>query len=289
MSDINSYIASVKNRVDLYIEQYYAKRRDRIPERLLEVLSYAIFPGGKMLRPALLCGMCEEMGSDSSMALPVAGAVELIHTFSLVHDDLPCMDNDDYRRGRETVHKRYSEGLALLSGDAMLADAFGIIASSVELGDNIKNRIVGLVSEYIGSSGMIGGQVLDIEYQMGKRPADIDRIIRLKTANMFILSVLSGAICSGREFNEKEFIDFGENFGFLFQLTDDILDLYQDKRGSLNIVEIEGFEKVFNRIDEKYRNIIHFIERSSLNMGIVRGITELVVKRVQNIRETHNI
>lgn len=289
MNDINSYISSIKNRIDLYIEQYYTKKRDLIPEKLLDAINYAIFPGGKMLRPAIMCGICEELGTDSSTALPIASAIELIHTFSLIHDDLPCMDNDDYRRGRETVHKRYSEALALLAGDALLADAFGIVANSSELRDEIRCKIIGLISEYVGSGGMIGGQVLDIGYDKSVKPTDTAKIIRLKTANMFILSVLSGAICSGKKFNEKEFINFGEDFGFLFQLTDDVIDFYQDKKGTFNIVEQEGFRKVFMDIDERYSNIMKFIEEAGLNLGIVSGITQLVVQRVDNIRNAQNL
>ncbi len=283
-NNINSYISSVKSRVDLYIEQYYAAARKDIPETLYEVINYAVFPGGKMLRPALVFGFCEEMGSDPQPSLPAASAIELIHTFSLIHDDLPCMDNDDYRRGRETVHKKYSEAMALLAGDALLTDAFGIIADAKNISDTVKCRLVKLISQYAGSSGMIGGQVLDIESQIHSKKTDHYRLIRLKTANMFILSSLAGAICSGKDFREHDIIKFGEDFGLIFQLTDDILDYRQDKKGSFNIVETEGFASVFRKIDEAYNRIMQFVSNSNYNLGIISGITDIVARRVENIR-----
>ncbi|GEM_PF-1065939 len=283
-NDINAYMASVKSRVDLYIEQYYSRKREETLNRFYEIINYAVFPGGKMLRPALLFGICEEMGSDSQSALSVASAIELIHTFSLIHDDLPCMDNDDFRRGRETVHKKYSEALALLAGDALLADAFGIIADADVLSEHIRCRIVGLISRYVGSSGMIGGQVLDIESQNPQVCIDLVDIIRRKTSNMFILSSLCGAICSGKSFQEEQIIKFGNDFGLLFQLTDDIIDFRQDKKGSLNMVLKDGFPRVFRQVDEIYGRIKKFIEDSEFNMGIVKGITDTVVKRVEHIR-----
>ena len=284
MNDINAYIASVKSRIDLFVEQYFSSKREEIPYRLYEVINYAVFPGGKMLRPALLFGVCEELGSNPQIALPVASAIELIHTFSLIHDDLPCMDNDDYRRGRETVHKKYSEALALLSGDALLADAFGIVADADKIPEGTRCRIIGMISHYVGSSGMIGGQVLDIESQNSQIAFDPVTLIRLKTSNMFILASLCGALCSGRTFQEEGIIKFGEDFGLLFQLTDDIIDFRQDKKGSFNIVMRDGFSRVFKQVDETYSRIIKFIEISEFNLGIIKGITDLVLKRVENIR-----
>jgi len=284
MNNVDSYIASVKSRVDFYLEQFYSQHKERIPERLYEVLNYAIFPGGKMLRPAIVFAFCEEMGSDPARALPVASAIEMIHTFSLVHDDLPCMDNDDYRRGRETVHKRYSEALALLCGDALLADAFMLISEAQTLSDQEKSKIVYLISRYAGSMGMIGGQVVDIEYNKLRDRIDPFDLIRLKTANMFILSSLCGAICSGREYTESRVVEFGEDFGILFQLTDDVLDLTQDKKGSFNMVEIFGFNGVVREIEDRYRRLSSFIEESSFKLGIISGIVELVIRRIEGVK-----
>lgn len=283
-TDINSYLSSVKSRVDLFIEQYYSSERKNIPSLLYEVINYAVFPGGKMLRPAIVFGMCEEMGSDPHITLPIASAIELIHTFSLIHDDLPCMDNDDFRRGRESVHKKYSEALALLAGDALLADAFGIISNAEEISDPTKCRLIKLFSKYVGSSGMIGGQTLDIEAQKSLSNTDYYRVIKLKTANMFILSSLSGAICSGKDFCEEEIIKFGESFGLIFQLTDDLIDYKQDKKGSFNLVEIEGFKTIFRKIDESYNNILQIINKLGFKLGIIEGITNIVVKRIEPIR-----
>ncbi|MCX7944761.1 MAG: polyprenyl synthetase family protein [Deltaproteobacteria bacterium] len=289
LGDINDYISSVKSRVDFYIEQYYSERKSSIPELLYEVINYAVFPGGKMLRPALLLGFCEEMGADSQRALPVASAIELIHTFSLIHDDLPCMDNDDFRRGKEAVHKKYTEALALLSGDALLADSFGMVAGASSLSDEIKCRIIKLISEYVGSSGMIGGQVIDIESSHHLKESDYYKLIKLKTANMFILSSLSGAICSEKRFVEEDILRFGENFGILFQYTDDIIDYSQDKKGSFNIVERRGFLTVYDQIYKIYKELVSFIESSKFNMGILRGIVDVVLKRAESAKNAAGV
>ncbi len=284
-NDINSYLLSVKSRVDLYIEQYYSAERENIPTTLYNAINYAVFPGGKMLRPAIVFAICEELGRDPQITLPIASAIELIHTFSLIHDDLPCMDNDDFRRGRESLHKKYSEAIGLLTGDALLTDAFGIVARSEGLTDSIKCRLIQLISRYVGSSGMIGGQILDIEPKRSSSYLDYYRLIRLKTANMFILSSLVGAVCSGVDFSESHIINFGENFGTIFQLTDDILDYQQDKKGSFNIIEKEGFASIFKKIDEYHKQILYLIDNLHFNQGIIRGITEFVIKRIEHIRD----
>ncbi len=285
MTDIQSYLASVKSRVDLYIEEFYSSKKKNIPEQLYEAINYAIFPGGKMLRPAIAFGICDELGSTTDTVLPIASAIELVHTFSLIHDDLPCIDNDDYRRGRETVHKKFSEAIALLAGDALLIDAFGMVASAQQLTESKRVQILELFSSCAGSYGMVGGQILDIDYSSGQREIDPHLLITLKTSNMFILSSMCGAICSDKEFVKEDIIKFGEDFGTLFQLTDDILDFQQDRRGSFNIVTLKGHNEVFSEIDRRYENIRLFTKKYSFNLNIISGLTELVVNRVENIRQ----
>lgn len=286
MIDIPSYLSSIRSRVDLFIEQFYTEKRGEIPERLYEALNYAISPGGKMLRPALAFGICEEMGAETSAVLPVASAIELIHTFSLIHDDLPSMDNADYRRGRETVHKRFSEPIALLCGDALLVDAFGMIARIREISEAKRVQISDLISSCVGSFGMIGGQVLDIEYSPDSVRIDPYHIITLKTAKMFVLSSICGAICSGRDFEERDIIEFGEDFGILFQLTDDILDFQQDRGGSFNMVALKGHREIFQEIEIRYEKIKKFVRNHRFNQNIISGLTDLVIGRTARIRET---
>lgn len=286
MIDILSYLSSIRSRVDLFIEQFYSEKRVEIPERLYEALNYAVSPGGKMLRPAVAFGICEEMGADTSAVLPVASAIELIHTFSLIHDDLPCMDNADYRRGRETVHKRFSESIALLCGDALLADAFGMIARIREISEAKRVQISDLISSCIGSYGMIGGQVLDIEYSSGNVRIDPFHIITLKTAKMFVLSSICGAICSGKDFENRDIVGFGEDFGILFQLTDDILDFQQDRKGSFNMVALKGHREIFQEIEIRYQKIKKFVSNYRFNQNIISGLTDLVMDRIASIRET---
>ena len=148
--------------LETYLQEHYQKLSDEPQKLLFEAMQYSLMAGGKRLRPIMTFEFCRMCGRDWKKAAPFAAAIEMIHTYSLIHDDLPCMDNDDYRRGRLTNHKVYGEGMAVLAGDALLTDAFGF-ASTAELpnpGD--MSTAIGILSECAGSMGMVGGQVLDL-------------------------------------------------------------------------------------------------------------------------------
>jgi len=208
------------------------QRYPAAPPRLLEAIEYSLMAGGKRLRPALVlecakaCGMPRPPGAAAAWksALAAAAAMELIHTFSLVHDDLPAMDDDDLRRGRPTNHKVYGEAIAILAGDAMTTMAFEILAGDADAA--VSPQLVRELASAAGPEGMIGGQVIDIDPQ--QRPAklaDLQRLHRMKTGALLRASCRMGAITAGAEPAKLAALDaYGRHLGLAFQIVDDILD-----------------------------------------------------------------
>lgn len=199
------------------------------PERLHEAMRYAVFGGGKRVRPILVRIACRAAGGDADLVLEPACALELVHTYSLIHDDLPALDNDTLRRGRATVHVAFDEALAILAGDALLTETFAVLAR-VPAGDAHaaqRAHACRLVAEAIGSRGMVGGQVEDLEATAG--PADatrLERIHRAKTGALLAAAVELGALYAGAaERHREEFARFGRGLGLMFQIADDILDV----------------------------------------------------------------
>ncbi len=194
---------------------------------LVASAEYSLLAGGKRLRPFLCMYFCYLCGKDARTATPLAIALEMIHTYSLIHDDLPCMDNDDLRRGRPTNHKVYGEATALLAGDALLTEAFNVIASS-ELCDASKVQAIKILSEKAGMLGMIGGQEIDLKSE-GKR-ISLETLYALqgkKTGMLFEAACQLGCIAAGC-YEDKKFkaaSEFAKAFGIAFQITDDILDV----------------------------------------------------------------
>jgi len=195
------------------------------PASLVEAVRYSLFAGGKRLRPALALGAAEIVCGRDEAALPAACALEMSHTDSLIHDDLPAMDNDDLRRGRPTLHRAFGEALAILAGDALLTMAFDVLASTGDI------RVVREVARASGAAGMVGGQVLDMESEGGR--ADLDRLRRVhasKTGALIRCAVRSGALLGGaRDAALEALTRYGERLGLAFQIADDILDVVGDE------------------------------------------------------------
>ena len=201
------------------------------PSQLHSAMRYSIFAGGKRVRPILFMAACEALGEDWQPLMPFACALEMIHTYSLIHDDLPCMDNDDLRRGRPTCHKVYSESTALLAGDALLTQAFNVLAELKAQPLRIV-KVIGLLGTSAGSLGMVGGQVLDLESENKHILPELMKTIHSKkTGALFNVSVVSAAILSGAD-NEKlhALHCYAENIGVAFQIVDDILDVVGDEK-----------------------------------------------------------
>jgi len=198
------------------------------PERLHQAMRYSLFAGGKRIRPLLAVCACEAAGGAQGEALPFACAVEMVHTFSLIHDDLPAMDNDDFRRGKPTSHKVFGEAMAILAGDALLARAFELLSGvHADLRQLVRRtQAVALLGEAVGAAGLIGGQVEDMASEARPITAEaLERIHRSKTGALLRASVRGGALLGGAGADELDQLTrFGSAIGLAFQVVDDILD-----------------------------------------------------------------
>lgn len=205
-----------------------------IPAVLRESMNYSLTAGGKRLRPLLVIAAAEAFGGSREAALPVACAVEMVHTYSLIHDDLPAMDDDDYRRGKLTNHKVYGEAVAILAGDALLTHAFYSVVQAGRrhgVSSDVLLSIVEELSEMSGARGMVGGQVADMSGEQGMTGIEELEYIHLhKTADLIIFSLLAGGRIGGAHKNQLEALrQFGRDLGLAFQIQDDILDLIGDE------------------------------------------------------------
>ena len=213
--------------LEKYLKDYFTKQSDQPQKLLYESMDYSLMAGGKRLRPILAFEFCRMCGRDWHQAAPFSAAREMIHTNSLIHDDLPCMDNDDYRRGRLTNHKVYGEGIAVLAGDALLTDAFAVASTAVLPNPGDMAKAIGVLAECAGSRGMVGGQVLDImseERELSEQ--EVLDIQSRKTGGLISAACALGTIAGGG--SEEQFeaaCQFAAGLGLAFQIRDDMLDV----------------------------------------------------------------
>jgi len=210
--------------------------------RLIEAMRYSLMAGGKRLRPILALAACEAVGGPTEAALGYACALEMIHTYSLVHDDLPCMDDDDLRRGRPTNHKVFGEAIAVLAGDGLLTDAFGLLVGSTQSAGIPAQVIIDTIAELAhacGSAGMVGGQVLDLLAEgQPLTQQELEHLHSKKTGALFVASVCGGARLGGAGSAQLQLLrDYAAALGLAFQITDDLLDV---ERVSLWSATCEG-------------------------------------------------
>lgn len=228
---LNDYRNLIENHLALLIPPTDARYKI-----VIDAARYSLLGGGKRLRPLLTLSTVETFGIPLENALSTACAIEIIHTYSLIHDDLPCMDDDDFRRGKPSLHKAYGEANAVLAGDLLLTKAFEIIATDAHLSPSKRIAIIELVSSKSGSNGLIGGQSLDMNTQ--NRPvtiASLNEIHRLKTGALITASLVAGAIIGDATTEQMRYIScFGDSLGLAFQIIDDILDVTagEAKRGT---------------------------------------------------------
>jgi geranylgeranyl diphosphate synthase type II len=208
----------------------YTEFDDNCPAHLAEAIRYALLAPGKRLRPQLVLLAAEACGGSIETALPAACAVEMVHAYSLVHDDLPAMDDDDLRRGRPTCHKAFGEAVAILVGDALLARAFEVLASEVHP-PAVAAQCCALLGRAAGATALVGGQAADLEAASSPAGAsqgmdELESIHRRKTGALFVASLESGAIVSGATLEQRTaLISYGRQVGLAFQITDDLLDI----------------------------------------------------------------
>ena len=213
--------------VETYLQTLFAE--DAPQKQLFDAMRYSLLAGGKRIRPILVLEFCRICGGDAEKAMPFAAAIEMVHTYSLIHDDLPCMDNDDYRRGRLTNHKVFGEANAVLAGDALLTAAFGQLARA-ELPAERIGKAVELLSQRAGECGMVGGQVLDLAgEQLVLTEEEIYNLHRLKTGALISASCQLGVIAAGGTQEQLDAADrYAEALGLAFQTRDDMLDVLGD-------------------------------------------------------------
>ncbi|MEY4569804.1 MAG: hypothetical protein RLZZ398_1243 [Verrucomicrobiota bacterium] len=226
--DLKTYLATRTAEVDAAMDAFLPKAKER-PATIHAAMRYSIFAGGKRLRPVLCLAAAEVCGGEISAALAPACAVELMHTYSLVHDDLPAMDDDDLRRGRPTCHKVYGEGMAVLCGDALLTESFAVLAQVAPTKRYSTRDFIAELAETGGSRKLIGGQVMDLEGE-GKKltKRDLVRIHEAKTAALLTTSLRLGAMTANATPAKLEALTlFGHALGLAFQVIDDILDVTQ--------------------------------------------------------------
>ena len=223
----NNRSAQYREYIEKYLRDWYARFHDLPQKQLFEAIEYSLMAGGKRLRPVFAFEFCRMCGRDWQMAAPFAAAVEMIHTYSLIHDDLPCMDNDDFRRGRPTNHKVFGEAMAILAGDALLTDAF-TVASTAQLPEPADMAFaIAMLSECAGSLGMVGGQVLDIQAEQREcTEEDVLAIQDRKTGALINAACVLGAVAGGA--SEEQITaaaQFAAGLGLAFQIRDDMLDV----------------------------------------------------------------
>ncbi len=215
------FLTTQKQRIDSYLDTYLLDETVE-PDIIHKAIRYSVFSGGKRFRAGLCLAACEGFGGDAGRAMPVAAGIELIHAYSLIHDDLPCMDDDDLRRGKPTLHKVYGENIAVLAGDALNALAFDLVSRADDC------RIIRILAHAIGTEGMIGGQVADV-LSCGRQNLsgdDVAFIHTRKTAALISASVRMGALAAGVDEPVADAVgEFGARIGLAFQIVDDILDI----------------------------------------------------------------
>ena len=203
-----------------------------IDEKILQAMEYSLLNGGKRLRPILLMAAADTISNDGEKFLSVACALEMIHTYSLIHDDLPAMDNDDYRRGKLTNHKVFGEATAILAGDALLTLAFETITRQENVEPKVLLAVLSEISKAAGIAGLVGGQSIDLQSEGKQINLAVLRKMHLgKTGALFLAAIRSGAILAGASYEKLDALTkYAENFGMAFQITDDILDVVGDEK-----------------------------------------------------------
>jgi len=294
--DLKAYLKEQCARVDAALDAYLPKESE-LPYSLHKAMRYSIFAGGKRVRPILLLAACQAVGGDTGRAIPAACAMEMIHTYSLIHDDLPAMDNDDFRRGNPTNHKVFGEAVAILAGDALLTEAFKLISDprfAADCDPAARLSVINEIATCSGSYGMVGGQVVDMESE-GKADIDLPIVQYIhthKTGALIKASVVSGALLGGADAAQLAAITrYGKAAGLAFQIADDILDIEgtteeigkdagsDEARGKATYPAVMGLaaakEEAGNMMDEAMKSLQIF----GAEADPLREIATYIVKR----------
>jgi len=292
---IEPYLDEKRVLVDKALEEAVPQPAGLASE-LITSMNYSLFAGGKRLRPILCIAGAEAVGGSAVTVLPIACALELIHTYSLIHDDLPAMDNDDFRRGKPTNHTVFGEAVALLAGDGLLTLAFNLMVRQGSEHDVDKGhllRVIELISQAAGYKGMVGGQTVDIAYE-GKEPdpAVVEYIHRHKTGSLIAAAVTSGAILAGGTEEQQRAINrYGQQVGLAFQIADDVLNVEGDSalmgkgigsdtaRGKMTYPSVFGIAESKRTQEELVDSAVDSLKGFDKRADPLRGIARYIIKR----------
>lgn len=293
--DLKAYLKTHQEQVDGALSRYLPGE-ETLPAQLHKAMRYSVFAGGKRVRPILMIAACEAVGGVIETVLPAACAMEMIHTYSLIHDDLPAMDDDDFRRGRPTNHKVFGQATAILAGDALLTEAFNLLSAS-ESAENIsaetRLQVLNIMARCAGSMGMVGGQVVDMEAE----GHDIDLptlqyIHTHKTGALILACLQCGALLGGGNKDQFDALSrYGETAGLAFQVADDILDVIGDQevlgkdvgsdqaRGKATYPALMGLEEAQRRAQELKDLAIEALGSFDHRAEPLRAIARYIVDR----------
>ena len=290
MSNLNAFFKHCTQTVDEELDKLIPSA-ETVPKRLYEAVRWSIFAGGKRFRPALVLAVGKAFGADESNLLSTASAIEMIHTYSLIHDDLPAMDDDDLRRGRATCHKNFDESTAILAGDILQSLAFQAIAEDANLSDKIKVKLIAELAQ--SAAKMVDGQQLDLDGE-GKTVSieELETIHQNKTGAMICVSARSGAIIAEADENELNALtNYASKLGLLFQITDDLLDITQTtevlgKTAGKDLTAEKatypafyGIKETRNLAEKVYFEAISELEKIEKPTELLHEIAEFILKR----------
>jgi geranylgeranyl diphosphate synthase type II len=293
--DLKSYLAEKRALIDETLKGFMPEPEGPTSE-LIRAMDYSLFAGGKRLRPILCMAGAEAVGGEGRDALPVACALEMIHTYSLIHDDLPAMDNDDMRRGKPTSHKVFGEALAILAGDGLLTEAFNLMIRSdlpEKIGTACFQEVITLISVAAGHRGIVGGQAVDVMME-GKEvdSSIVDFIHNHKTGALISASVCSGAILGGGSRQElDEIASYGNKIGLAFQISDDILNIEGDsekmgkragsdeQKGKNTYPSVYGMERSKVILKESIDAAINSLKQFGNSADPLRQIAGYIIER----------
>jgi len=293
--DIQHYLSKKKEQIDRALEGLLPAG-DAFPPQLHEAMRYCLFAGGKRIRPILALAAAEAVGGDPDRIIREASALELMHTYTLVHDDLPSMDNDDYRRGRLTTHKVFGEAVAILAGDALQAQAFKVLAEGSTAGSHPPEKtaeILFLLARACGSEGLVGGQAVDIASEGKAIDLQLLEYIHThKTGKLITASVMLGALLGGGRQGQLQALEaYGDAVGLAFQITDDILDVLGSmeklgkevgsdaKKGKATYPGIVGMAAAQERLSALHGRALAALEMFDDGAAALRELARIIIER----------
>ncbi|HMS38868.1 MAG TPA: polyprenyl synthetase family protein [Pyrinomonadaceae bacterium] len=290
MNSLNFFFSRCAQNIDEELDKLIPSENIE-PKRLYKAVRWSVFAGGKRFRPALVLAVGKAFSADEKILLKTAAAIEMIHTYSLIHDDLPAMDDDDLRRGRLTCHKKFDEATAILAGDVLQSLAFRAIAEDADLSDKIKVRLILELSE--SAAKMVDGQQLDLDSEGVKVSIEeLEKIHHNKTGAMISVSARSGAIIAEASEKELEAVTiYAEKLGLLFQITDDLLDETQTtevlgktagkdlQAEKATYPSLYGIEKSSELARKVYTEAIEVLEKIDRDLDILRKLADFILNR----------